>query len=263
MKKYKLTGPRIGMMIAIGTLLTALWLVAAYGTYMESQREKYDIHVSPGVVSYGTHSTATMPMVSTPSRQRMPMVSGGEVRSYAHHGHASMPAETVSASKGLYATSSATVTNIGSGMGTGISMSASTGTSSAPSRGIIYGSGNYAVMPTLALATTPRRSATSEQTAMMSPIRRVKGDGTGEYDGEYYNGLWWSEDAEKWVSDPFEGCVKIVGGWYCVYNGYGWVQISPVPDIGAPIGDAPWLVLLMLLMAYALAKSLRITKKAS
>ena len=115
MKSYKLTGSRVGMMIAIGVLLTALWLVAAYGTYMESQREKYDIHVSPGAVSYGTHSTATVPMVSVSRRQSLPMISGGEVRSYAHQGHASMPSAASSAN-GLYTTSSATVKNIGSGI---------------------------------------------------------------------------------------------------------------------------------------------------
>ena len=50
--KYTLNTSRLGMLIALGVTLTALYLVAAFGFYQESERAKYDVHIQPGVVSY-------------------------------------------------------------------------------------------------------------------------------------------------------------------------------------------------------------------
>lgn len=90
--KYTLNTSRLGMLIALGVTLTALWLVAAFGFYQESERAKYDVHIQPGVVSYGTLSSAVVPLTpSSMHRSVAPMISGNTVRSMARGGHASLP----------------------------------------------------------------------------------------------------------------------------------------------------------------------------
>ena len=245
---------RAGMIVFLGVLLGALWLLVAFGTYHEAQRQKYIVSVHPGSVNYGTHSTAVVPMVSVPThRSSVPMISGNTVRSYAYSGHATMP-QTGSGNSGykLQTISSATLHSIGgggSGGGGGTS-----GGSTGSSKGISY-SGSFAV-PTLALA-SPLRSASSEESFILRNRRRVidNGDGTytGEYNGEYYDGKWWDEEKEDWVSYTPVGTVKEgVDGYYYEWDGYTWVRKGQIEDLGTPIGDAPWLWLLLLVGAYAL-----------
>lgn len=258
--------PRGGMIVALCVALIALWLVAVYGTYEESKREKYDVHITPGAVSYGTHSTAIVPIVTTSAHRTsaVPMVSGSTVRNYAHYGHASAPVGT-SSSKGLYTTSSASVKHIGSGGGaSGGGMMTSTGASS--SRGISYGSASIS-MPTLALSTSVWTSSVSAAEASspraIGPRRVIdNGDGTytGETHGEYYNGKWWDEDAEDWSTTPFDGAIKIEGGKTYRYDstapGDHWVLISDQgdPTNPQPLGATPWLLMMLLACAYALRK---------
>lgn len=251
--------------MALCVALTALWLTAVYGTYEESKREKYDVHITPGAVSYGTHSTAIVPFVTTSAHRTsaVPMVSGSTVRNYAHYGHASAPVGT-SSGKGLYTTSSASVKHIGSGGGaSGGGMMTSTGASS--SRGISYGSASIS-MPTLALSSsmwTSSVSAAEASTPRAIGPRRAKPSTPG-YDGQWSDneagdGDWyrWDDWAGDWVT-PENGDTRIEGGVTYQYVGDypdgAWVPVGDQgdPTNPTPLGATPWLLLMLLACAYAL-----------
>ncbi len=153
------------MIVALGVLIAAIWMLAIYDTIQDAHEEKYDVSVRPGAVSYGIHSSATVPMVSSPTRHTAaPMISGSAVRSYAHYGHASMPSSAVGSGFKMHATSSATVHTVGSGNGGGGGTSSSPAGGKGGSRGIAYGGGSVS-MPSLALATTSFASSTAISTA--------------------------------------------------------------------------------------------------
>ena len=265
MKKNFVDDSRGGMIIFLGVLLAALWMLIAHGAYEESKREKYDGSVHPGAVSSGTRNATPAPTVSMPTyRSHTPMVSGAAVRSYAYSGHATMPTAASGSGFTVRTTSSATLHSYGSGGGGGGGFSG--GGSSSSRGGITYGGGTVS-MPALAMATPSRRSrseaglmaemasSTSDQVAAAGPaLRRVLPNGNGEYNGEYYNGQWWNEDEEEWVDDPFEGAVKNEGGIMYRYEGGEWVPIENQADPNAPVGDVPWIILLMLVAVYAFAK---------
>lgn len=259
--------PQAGMIVALCVALSALWLVALYGTYEESKREKYDVRVSPGAVTYGTHSTATIPMSSVSThRSAVPMISGGAIRHYAHYGHATMPSATSGSGYRLHTTSSATVHTIGSGGGGG-GIGGASGSSSS-SRGISY-SGASVSMPTLAMATstyaTSRSTFTSSDETLasasssMREVRKSKplddgndgdwsDDGAG--DGDWY---YWDDWDGEWKS-PWEGALRIEGGITYRWNGSAWEVVGDQQDPGLPIGDAPWLWMLLLMAVYGGAK---------
>jgi|GEM_PF-5134514 len=252
--------PKIGLTVALCVLLVAIWLVAVYGTYKEASIEKYNARVHPGAVSYGTHSTATIPIVSMPARRStsVPMISGGAIRSYAYSGHATMPKSTGSSGYRMHTTSSATVHSIGSGGGGG-SIGSAGGTSSS-SRGITY-SGVSVSMPMLAVNipafTTVSATTTSSVSKRMSRpgMRRINEDGTGSYEGEpSANGnQYW--DGEEWVNYA-NGSTKIVDGVAYVYQDGQWVQVSDQSDPNAPVGATPWILMAMMAIAYILRKRL-------
>ena len=291
--KKQFTDPRGGMIIALGVLLTALWLVIAYGAYEESKREKYEVRVKPGAVTYGTLSTASVPTVSVPARRStMPMISGGSVRAYAHSGHASMPKMSSASNYRLHTTSSATVHSIGGGGSTGGGGAYGGGGASSSSKGINYSSGSVS-MPTLAMATSSRSSSdvsgwtsgiasatssfsqsamtTTETSPTSSParrggIRRGTPSGDGSYDGEWSDGgagdgNWyrWDDWAGEWVA-PTDGETRIEGGKTYKYVGthpYGsWVLVGDQgdPTNPTPLGDTPWHWMLMLMAGYAIVK---------
>lgn len=263
--------PNVGMAVALCVALTAVWLVALYGTYEESKREKYDVRVSPGAVTYGTHSTATVPMVTVPMRHSsVPMISGGAIRSYAHHGHASMPSAASGSGFKMHTTSSATVHTIGSGGGGG-SVGTSGGSSSS-SRGISY-SGVSVSMPTLALATPTyedkEASMASVQTSQQAaaPARRMGNirktyPGEGEYIGQPSpsgNQYW---DGWDWV-DYDEGDTKSEGGKDWVYHNGAWEEVAnqSQPTSPDPIGDTPWHWMVLLLTIYGITKAFKSKKR--
>lgn len=258
------------MLGALCVALGALWLVALYGTYEESRREKYDVRVSPGAVTYGTHSTATIPMTSVATRRSaVPMISGGAVRNYAHYGHATMPSATSGSGYRLHTTSSATVHTLGSGGGGGGVGGASSSSSS--SRGISY-SGISVSLPTLAMATstyaTSRSTFTSSDETLASAssstrkVRKAKPTDEGT-DGEWKDGgegdsdWWWYDEYEGVWIQVTEGDTRDAGeGNYYKYIDGKWV---PVDDHGnpvqpQPIGDAPWHWMLLLMAVYGGAK---------
>ena len=269
--------PQARMLGALCVALAALWLVALYGTYEESKREKYDVRVSPGAVTYGTHSTATIPMTSVATRRSaVPMISGGAVRNYAHYGHATMPSATSGSGYRLHTLSSATVHTLGSGGGGGGIGGASSSSSS--SRGITY-SGISVSMPTLALATptyATGRIATSlmatqtqEVAAAPGRVGHVRKAVVDDSDGEAGErradntdpAVWWywSED-EGWVTESEgipNGTLWNDNGTWKKYENGKWKPVSggDVADpTDTPLGDAPWHWMLLLMAVYGGAK---------
>lgn len=270
--KNNLKTPRMGMVVALCVALTALWLVALYGTYEDSQREKYDVRVIPGAVTYGTHSMAIIPTVSVPMRHSsVPMISGGAVRSYAHSGHAATPSATGSGFR-LHTTSSATVHTIGSGGGGG-SMGTSSGSSSS-SRGI-QSSGVSISMPTLALATPTY--VTQSETFLTSSLAAAPGrngrvkkaapgwdgdEGDTEEDSDESGKWWyWDPDGEEWVTDEnmsgsYVGLTRNTGSGIEVWNGSSWVTMEEWQNPGVPVGATPWLLMLLFVGAYGIVKTM-------
>ena len=272
--KNDLRTPKFGMVVALCVALTALWLVALYGTYEDSKREKYDVRVSPGAVTYGTHSTAIIPTVSVPMRHSsVPMISGGAVRSYAHSGHAATPSATTGSGFKMHTTSSATVHTIGSGGGSNNQSPITNHQSSSSSSRGIQTSGVSVSIPTLTLATptyvtqseTFFTSSLAAAPGRNGRVRRVHDNGDGGYDGDYngekYNGQWWSEEDEEWVDNPFEGAIEVrADGTYKYVGVYGadghWEKISDTGDPGVPVGATPWLLMLLLVGAYGIVKTM-------
>ena len=253
--KYNFDTSRMGMLIFLGVVLAALWLVVAYGFYKESERAKYDVTVSPGAVSYGTHSTALMPMTVSPMHKgSIPMLSGAAIRSYAHSGHASMPA--VSANQGIiHTTSSAKVKNIGSGMGGGGIATTSGSSSNRSGRGIQYGGGSVA-MPSIAMVSASSMASPSKTPNAISPRRArmtLPDPGTGD-DGDTFDGGedgWWYYDGDNGAWRPVQEGDKRIDGTetYQWINGVGWVWIDGNYD-PVPVGPTPWILMLLLAAMY-------------
>lgn len=264
--KNEVYTPYSGKAILVGIVVTAIWLAVAVHAYNDSKNEKNEFEVHAGTVTYGTSSSASMPVVSVPmSGVSAPMVSGSVIRHYAYSGHATMPQMTwkpTSASGSgyrMHTTSSATVHSIGGGgSGGGGGVVSGGSNSNASSRGFSSGSVSIAI-PSLALATpsvvTTQTDASASTRMGMGP-RKVHSDGTGgyegDYSGEYYNGKWWNVNEEDWVDEPFNGCKKIEGGLTYEYQDGTWVLIANQADPDAPIGDTPWFWMLLLSMVYVL-----------
>jgi hypothetical protein len=256
--KYNFDTSRMGMLIFLGVALAALWLIVAYGFYKESERAKYDVRVSPGAVTYGTHSTALMPMTVSPLHKgSIPMLSGAAIRSYAHSGHASMPAVSANQSV-IHTTSSAKVKNIGSGMGGGGIATTSGSSSRRGARGITYGGGGSVAMPSIAMVSASSMSRAADMSGYAASPRRARmtlpDPGTGD-EGDWFDGGgdgWWFYDGDKWIA-VWEGATRIVyneGGKTTTYqwtNGE-WVEIGNFDPV--PVGATPWILMLLLAAMY-------------
>ena len=262
MMKKELKNPMIGIMVFACVVLIALCSAAMAENEDIDTRVIYNVQVKPGSVTYGIHSTASVPPLAMPmQRSSAPMISGRTVRSYAHHGHATMPARSGSVSgKGLYATSSATVHTVGSGGGaSGGGAAASSGASS--SRGISYGGGGSVsfAMPVLAV-NSPKTVSTPTDAVTPKSIgpRRARpsesgndgdwsDDGAGDGDWYYYDD--WTGD---WIK-PWEGATRLDGdGNYYKFTGGVWVLVNdqgdPVNPV--PLSDAPYIWMLVLVAGY-------------
>ena len=262
--KYNENKSRAGLIIALVAVLAALWLAIAYGAYTESKREKYMVSVRPGNVSYGTHSTAVIPMVSPTRRSSVPMISGSTVRSYAYYGHSTMPGATSSSGYKIHTLSSATVHTVGSGGGASGSGSSVSGGQGSSSRGITYGGASVS-MPTFALVLPMSSSATMEAPARfgMGPRRTKPTEEGGEGDV-----VWDPDERRWWTWDPNKGDY---GDWRYVadgdtrynsgeieyWNGDTWVSFEEWSNPGVPLGDAPWLWMILMLAAYAAFTTIR------
>lgn len=264
--RNKIKGPRGAAIVFLCIALAAMWLIAVYGTYEDSKREKYEVRITPGAVSYGTHSTALMPMAVAPARTSVPMVSGGSVRSYAHSGHASAPA--AASNKGLYSTSSAKVKTIGSGGASGGGMMTGSNTSANSQRGITYGSTSV-LIPMIAMATPTHTSNAPTNTSSRHGIgpRRMPGS-PGEEEGDEVTDSegTWMWDGEQWIlikSSLAVGTTKIEGGRTYRWNGSSWDDITDQIDPGLPVGETPWIIMILLACAYALTTLYRKYKKTA
>ena len=257
----------MGMIVALGVLIAAIWMLAIYDTIQDAHEEKYDVSVRPGAVSYGTHSSATIPMVSAPAHHTSaPMISGSAVRSYAHYGHASIPSSAVGSGFKMHTTSSATVHTVGSGGGaSGGLSSSSSGNRGASSRGVAY-RGASVSMPTFALVTPMySSSATMEAPARfgMGP-RRAKPTEEGEEGDAVWDpdeGKWWTWDPNRgdygdwrYVAD---GDTRYNSGEIEYWNGSAWVSFEEWSNPGVPLGDAPWHWMLLLALGYGIIKVIR------
>ena len=254
------------VLVGLCAVALFLWTVAVYVTYQDAKMARYNVSIKPGAVNYGTHSTVTMPPVMRTSyRHSTPMISGDDVRAYAHTGHATMPVASNGSSSGfrIHTTSSATVHSIGGGGSTGGGMMSSIGGSS--SRGI-RNSGGSVSMPMLAFAASSSTVSSAYPSSGLSTpgMKKVKPNGDGEYNGEYYNGQWWNDDEENWVDEPFVGAIRYNGDVMERYDGSNWVPVNNQGDPGVPVGATPWILMLLLAGAYALRlriKSRKYTNK--
>ena len=261
--KCNLDKPRIKGLRVLCFGIAAIWFVATIGTYEESKREKYDDRVKPGTVTYGTHSAPTViPLVSVSTRRSaVPMISGSDVRSSAYYGHSSMPSTASGSRYRLYTTSSATATTGGNGGGSGIS-----GGSASSSRGITYGGMSLAVpmqtlatptytsasLPSMAIASNNLVSNTSNRhIRKAAPVESGTEDGQEGVDTEDPSKKWyWNEEEEEWQETPPVGTVKEEDGYYWEWNGSAWVRKGEIADLGTPIGDAPWWLIVLLIAIY-------------
>jgi len=102
----------------------------------------------------------------------------------------------------------------------------------------------------LADASTPAR------TPLTRGLRRMTIDGDGQYDGEYdpVENKIWDEVQEDWVDPPKVGTERTVKGVLCVWTGSGWISKSDIPDPDAPIGDIPFILLLICAAAYGILR---------
>lgn len=264
-KKESLDKPRIKGLRILCIGIAAIWIVASLGVYRESKREKFDLSAKPGAVTYGTHSAPVIPMVSV-SKQRnaIPMISGSEVRSYARYGHATPSGTTSGSDYGLYTTSSAT-THTGSIGGGPMGSSGGTSSTSAAQRSggftvsslisMLSGS-TTAYTSTTPMTVTPSNLATTSLPRNFGP-RRAKptGGGTGgdvvEDGGETW---YYDEDLEDWVNITPVGTTKEEDGYYWEWDGTTWVRKGQVADLGTPVGDTPWLIMMLLAVAYVLKR---------
>ena len=270
--------PHLGMIVTLGVLIAAIWMLALYDTIQEEHEKRYNVTVRPGAVSYGTHSTASVPPLVLPmQRSSAPMISGGMVRSYAHHGHATMPSAGVSSGYRMHATSSATMHSYGSGGGGG-GGAVSGGSSSSPSSPTIRYRGVSVSMPSLVMAVPVRTYAdngtsvlaTSSSSASSAParhghIRRAAPEGDGEpgaraEDNEEPGKYWYWNEQEGWVTgnDIPVGTLWNNNGSMMRWDGSEWVSSESHvsdPTKPQPLGTTPWLLIILLTCVYALGKN--------
>ena len=268
--KNEVYTPYSGKAILVGILVTAIWLAVAVHAYNDSKNEKNEFEVHAGTVTYGTSSSASMPVVSVPmSGVSAPMVSGSVIRHYAYSGHATMPQMTwkpTSASGSgyrMHTTSSATVHSIGGGgSGGGGGVVSGGSNSNASSRGFSSGSVSIAI-PSLALATpsvvTTQTDASASTRTGMGP-RKAPGS-AGTYEGEQgeEGGKYWIWDGEEWIEagDIPVGTTKIEDGITYRWNGSAWETVGDQADPGMPVGNTPWLWMLFIGGIYVWYKRLR------
>lgn len=262
----------MGMIVALGALIAAIWMLAIYDTVQDAHEEKYDVSVRPGAVSYGTHSSATIPIVSAPAHHTSaPMISGSAVRSYAHYGHAAYTVHHTPYT--VHTTSYATVHTVGSGGGASGGLSSSpSGDRGASSRGITYGGASVS-MPTLALA-TPVHAATwtsAENGSTGGGPRKVMptsggDDGEWRYGGNTSNpandpGDWWYYDdwAGEWISAADMGMCPDGEGNFWKWDGDSWTHVNDQGDpvLPTPLGDAPWHWILLLALTFGIVKMIQ------
>ena len=107
---------------------------------------------------------------------------------------------------------------------------------------------------TVPSASQPYRSKGNPRKA--KPSYDGEEDGESKVDDEDPSIIWyWNEDLEDWVSSMPVGTVKEGDdGYYYEGDGTTWVRKGQIADLGTPIGDAPWWLMVWLLLAYGVVK---------
>lgn len=92
-----------------------------------------------------------------------------------------------------------------------------------------------------------------------SGIRRAMPDEDGSYDGQLNDDgdYIWDEYDGKWVPKPDNNAQHPHNSDLVWVDGQGWRPISDLPEPGTPIGDIPWLMLLMALVAYSTCRVIK------
>ena len=256
----KMRKPRSGSFVLLAVLSVGMLIQGAVHINREIKENKNDIGYAPAFVTYGTHSTATVPLLSAPRRTGVPMVSAAAVRHAAYAGHASV----APAAGGIHTTSSAQVRSVGTGIGgSGV---ASAMTASSAQRGITYGGASVSV-PMLAINTVVASPAqTVESGTRAAGPRRILPNGDGSYNGETKeeggNTYYWDEDANDgeggWINNTPVGTTKTVDGVTWEWDGTKWVKKTGTdPGPSVPVGTAPWLLLVLLAALYTVRKKSR------
>ena len=260
--------PRKSVIILASLVFAVIFSLAAYSAYVQQTDQAHSVHLSPISANYGTLSTARPQALAVPMQSTAPFLSGGEIRSYAYNGHATMPKAT-SAGSGfkIHTTSSATVHTIGSGGGGGGAFARGTSSSS---RGMTQQAAATSVsFPSQTMVTpvmTPT-TTTTETTPSKYGIAPRRAPGySGSYEGEQGEdgGKYWIWDGESWIETGAipVGTTKIKDGITYRWNGSEWEVIGNQQDPGVPVGNAPWLLLLFLAGIYARhKKAIRIQPK--
>lgn len=94
-----------------------------------------------------------------------------------------------------------------------------------------------------------------------SPIRRAPSKPEGEYEGDITTddtdpGLLYRWDEGEWIPID-EEYIKLEDGKLYYWNGSSWVFGADQADADSPIGDIPWILLLLMVGGYTVTKSVR------
>lgn len=246
LEEGKIRGLRIGIIALLSVVAAAIWVAAVYVTYQDRKRLRLEESiVHPGMVNYGSsYAASKVAIVPREGKKNAPVISGDEVRQYAHSGHGLAYGEE--AQNPIYLQSSARVHDIGSGGYVAVSENGTTSRSS--SRGIAYA--NTAVMMplppkgSLSLATTADQREHARGVNARKAMPGYKGE-----DGDWINGGagdWWYYDEDHW-RNPLDGETRFdpTLSYVVVWNGAEWVKQTEY-DPGLPVGDVPWMYVLFL-----------------
>ena len=256
--------PRKGVIVFASVVFLSIFVIAVFDAYeYKAQALGHSVHLSPSSANYGTVSSAPV-TVAVPMRSTAPMLSGGTIRGYAYSGHSSMPKTSGTSGAGfkIHTTSSASMHSYGSGGGGGGSVGAGGGSSSSSSSRGIQSSGVAYSMPTLALV-VPSYASNSGQN-VLRPRYEPGYSGTSEGERGEEGGKYWIWDGEEWIEEGAipVGTTKIEGGITYRWDGHDWVVVGDQADPGVPIGDTPWLWMIILLGAYACTRYIQKKKTA-
>lgn len=221
-------------------------------------------------------ATVTLPMTSTSSRS---LFHHSVAPSYRAAVATTQQVHTSNATYRVHQTSDQVTRYVGAGNSSGGSASFSTSNvqQTAPST-------TFSI-PTLAVTTLDMRTrtqvlavnninmATTSSTMLAndgmttvinrkSRIRRTapSGEGLGQDDYgtiEEKDGETWFWDGEQWINKTPIGTTKIVDGKVYEWDGSDWVYKGDQAEPDAPIGDIPWLMLLIALIAYSTCRVIK------
>ena len=217
-------------------------------------------------------STVTMPSVSS-SSQRLFHHSAvgtsagqgaGTYRSgYAQAGYGSSYA--YANGRPVHTFSNGAIHSYGGGGGSG----GATGVSANRKASSSGGSAGYS-MPSISISMPRARSyaynnvqESSETTPARMAIQGRRNAHPVE-DGDKYGdegedteveGLWWLWDGEEWIL-PI-GSTKVDNGKIYRWDGTGWIFVQDQSGPDTPVGDMPWMLLLLMAGGYVVVKSVR------